>query len=426
MTFDRARAIADAVLLEGYVLYPYRASSRKNRFRWAFGILAPRVWSEPGGCEPWWNQTQCLIEASGGAVPRLEGRLRFLQLRHRGVEVGDGARFAPAESLDIDGHLWIPWDEGEVREVELDTALSPGVEITVPFALPGSRDLEIVRDGSGRIAGRIVRECQPVCGRVRIHTAVVEAERRLLRVSLRVENLTAWTDPDADRDEALRGGCIATHLLLSIAGGSFVSLLDPPPWATTAAADCANIRVYPVLAGEPGRRDLLLSAPIILYDHPQVAPESPGDLCDATEIDEILTLRTALLTDDEKRQARATDPRAAAIVERIESMPHEVMERMHGTLRDVHDGEMRPRSKAPYAPGHRVLLRPGTRRTDAQDLLFAGHVATVEAVLEDLDGQTYLAVTINADPAADLHRWHGRYHYYYLDEVEPAPAGEGA
>jgi hypothetical protein len=427
VTFERARALADAVLLEGYVLYPYRASSRKNRFRWAFGILAPRTWSEPGGCEPWWNQTQCLVQPTDGAAPRLEGRLRFLHLRHRGVEVGDGARFQPVPSLEVDGQLFIPWDEAEVREVELDTALAPGVEVSMPFVLPGSRQIELVRDGSGQVAGRIVRACQPVCGRVRIHTAVVEAEHRLLRVSLRVENLTAWTDPEANRDQALRGACIATHLLLSVDRGAFVSLLDPPPWATTAAADCANIRVYPVLAGEPGRRDLLLSAPIILYDHPQIAPESPGDLCDATEIDEILTLRTALLTDDEKRQARATDPRAAAIVERIESMPHEVMERLHGTVRDVHRGEMRPRSpEAVFAPGHRVVLRPGKRRTDAQDLLFAGHVATVEAVLEDLDGQTYLAVTIDADPAADLHRWYGRYHYYYLDEVEPAPAGEGA
>ena len=35
---DRARAIADAVLYEGYLLYPYRASSSKNQVRWQFGV----------------------------------------------------------------------------------------------------------------------------------------------------------------------------------------------------------------------------------------------------------------------------------------------------------------------------------------------------------------------------------------------------
>ena len=41
--FEAARAVADAVLYEGYVLYPYRASSRKNqvRFQWACSYLVP-------------------------------------------------------------------------------------------------------------------------------------------------------------------------------------------------------------------------------------------------------------------------------------------------------------------------------------------------------------------------------------------------
>ncbi|MGA9524732.1 MAG: hypothetical protein WBV82_24955, partial [Myxococcaceae bacterium] len=242
---------------------------------------------------------------------------------------------------------------------------------------------------------------------------------------------TPWFDGLAARDRILPSSLIATHLLLSVSGGSFVSLLDPPEWAREAAMGCRNTRTYPVLAGEQGRRDLVLSSPIILYDHAQVAPESPGDFYDATEIDELLTLRTYLLTDDEKRQARATDVRSAALIDRVEQLGPESFGRLHGALRDLREGEMVPRSVPPHddsvpgpAPGTRVRLRPGKRRTDAQDLLFAGCTATVEAVLRDVEDRAYAAVTIEGDPAAELHRWYGRYHYYFLDELELLPHAE--
>ena len=76
-----------------------------------------------------------------------------------------------------------------------------------------------------------------------------------------------------------------------------------------------------------------LLAPFILYDHPTIAAESPGDLYDATEIDEILTLRTLALTDAEKRAARITDPRAAAIIDRVDAMDAMTMDRLHGAIR---------------------------------------------------------------------------------------------
>jgi hypothetical protein len=71
------------------------------------------------------------------------------------------------------------------------------------------------------------------------------------------------------------------------------------------------------------------------------------------------------------------------------------------------------------ARGSRVLMRPGSRRADAQDLFLAGREAQVEAVLHDVDGQVHLAVTPVDDPAADLQRSHGRFLYFAPDEVEP-------
>jgi hypothetical protein len=207
-------------------------------------------------------------------------------------------------------------------------------------------------------------------------------------------------------------------VIVGVDGGELLSSIDPPAWARAAAATCTSRHTYPVLVS--AEDDLVLCAPFILYDHPQIAPESAGDLCDASEIDELLMLRTRTLTDAEKRAVIATDPRAAAILARADALPDADLERMHGALRDVRagDGEMVPRAPA-LAVGSKVRLRPPTRPTDAQDILYAGHVATVAEIKEDVDGTTFFAVTIDDDPAAALHDWYGRYHYYRADEVDP-------
>jgi hypothetical protein len=261
---------------------------------------------------------------------------------------------------------------------------------------------------------------------------------------VQVENADETATPHASREEILRQSLISCHTLLTVRGGAFVSLLDPPAWAEAAARDCSNVHTYPVLAGEEGRRDLVLSSPILLYDHPRVAPESPGDLHDATEIDEILSLRTLTLTDEEKREARATDPRAAAILDRVDTMPPEVLGRLHGTVRsmsavtigagrDEPPGDDGTRPESPDAvevngvrvtKGSRVRLRPRTRGTDPQDAFLDGRVARVESVLVDVDGEQHLAVTLEDDPGADLHRWYGRFRYFSPREVDPLAEGE--
>jgi hypothetical protein len=446
VTLEAARAVADAVLFEGYALYPYRASALKNQLRWQFGVLAPRAAVEdPDGTfasERWWIESQCLVApapAAGGAGVTVEGQLRFLQARPREIEraVAEGGGpplFQPVPSMEVAGRLLLSWDEGAVREVGLGYALrrAPPPSLAVPaaneqvtgFSLPHQTAVELLRDEAGRLAGRATRRQQRLSGRIRIAATPINAERPLYRLSVRVENLSpraragapAPGARPAPRDEMLRGAFIGTHLLLAVSGGAFVSLLDPPDWARAAAASCRSVGTYPVLAGPPGCDDLVLSAPIILYDHPRVAPESPGDLFDATEIDEILTLRTRALTDDEKREARATDARAAALIDRIDAMPAEQMARLHGAVRPP-DAAVAPR-RAAWAAGDRVRLRPGARRADVQDMFLDGQIATVEAVMADVEGRECLAVLVDADPATELLRWHGRHLYFYPDEVE--------
>lgn len=417
--FDVARAVADTVLFEGYVLYPYRASSRKNQVRWQFGVLAP---AGSGGGETHCSQTECLVEADEGC--RVELRLRFLHVRSR---TGAGP----------------DWDEAEVREVDAATDLDvPGGSAEIPFTIPGGEETE---DG-------VVRRASPLSGTITVAVERFDGPYRLAKLRVTVENTTT-ADAEASREEMLRHSLVSAHTLLAVHHGEFVSLLEPPEWARAAAESCRNRHTWPVLVGAPGRRDVMLSSPIILYDYPTIAPESPGDLFDATEIDEILTLRTMALTDAEKQEARATDERAAAVIDRADNLPPEMLERLHGTVRYLRevteagsdqgstpigepeagtapwwdpgaDASVSPETDGVAVPGgtaargSTVRLRPGPRSTDAQDMFMAGRLATVQAVFLDVDGARHLAVTVDDDPAAELNQWVGRYRYYAPDEVE--------
>ncbi|MFC4504425.1 MULTISPECIES: hypothetical protein [Streptomyces] len=452
--FALARQVADAVLFEGYVLYPYRASAAKNRLRWQFGVLVPPAWG--ADCEEHdFQHTECLMEPKADATLSVEAR--FLHARRRTVQRAlPGGDFETVPELHLEDRVLVPWDEGDEERVELvasvEQLLGDGVEF--PFLRPARDDTEPVVDAAGRTVGRLVRRSAGISGTVRLSARELDGPYRVLRLTAIVENTTAWTPPEgcaADRDAALPHSLVATHLLMALDAGSFLSMTDPPEWAKGAVAACRNLHTWPVLAGEPGRADLVLSSPIILEDHPAIAPESPGALYDSTEIDEILALRTAALTDEEKREARGTDARAAAVIDLADSMPAEVLERLHGAVRSLREvtgeagfpdelGVRRPdtpwwdpASDAGFDPEHdtvvvdgrsvgkgsRVELRPGLRHTDAQDLFLQGRTATVEAVLHDVDGTVHLAVTVEGDPGADIRREQGRYLYFQPDEVVP-------
>jgi hypothetical protein len=437
--FEAARQVADAAVYEGYVLYPYRASSGKNQSRWQFGVLMPPAYVRTDDSERSASQTEVVFEPKGDAL--LQVQLRFLHLQHRSG--GDQPE----------------WDETVERQLEL--------AVPVEQLRGGSRVETFAFDGESTTTDGVRRRSEAVEGAVRLDVAEVPGPFGALRLTVHVENRSV-TAP-ADRDEALRSALVAVHVMCALSPGAFLSMTDPPEWARPAVEACSNVGTWPVLAGPPDRPDsVLLSSPIILEDHPQVAPESAGDFYDATEIDEILTLRTMALTDAEKAEARATDPRAAAVIDQADGLPQEHLDRLHGALRYLRrvTGEDEPEvfrtrpdrlaptesdepsdvfatngvpwwdpgadsSVAPetdhlmisgvrVARGSRVRLRPGARRTDAQDLFLRGRTATVEVVLLDVDGEQHLGVTPDDDDElAELTRWHGRYLYFAPDEVEP-------
>jgi hypothetical protein len=445
--------VADAVLHEGYVLYPYRASARKNQLRWQFGVLVPPVVAATDGSERSILRTEVVIDPGPAAVVSI--RVRCLQVQHRSIEsaTARAAGFEPVDALDVDGVRWVAWDEAVEHEIDvppLDVLPLTGSAVSIPFALPPSHEIELLTTAEGEVAGRAVRASSGVDGIVTVSTAWADGPSALVKLTVEVGNVTAGPprsgDRAASRDEVLASSLVAVHTLLAVDDGAFMSTLDPPAMAAEAVAGCRNDGTFPVLIGAEGDAEVVLSSPIILYDHPAVAPESVGDFCDATEIDEILALRVLTLTDEEKAEARGTDARAAAIVDRCDDLPPEVWSRLHGAVRSLRpievaavegsgepvtlpwwdpgvDAEVDPWTDTTWVGGVQVgkgtpvRLRP-SRRADAHDLFLAGRTATVAGVFKDVDGAEHVAVTLDDDPASELLEWQRRYLYFHPDEVE--------
>jgi hydrogenase maturation protease len=337
--------IAAAVLYEGYILYPYRPSV-KNQQRWTFGGLYPRAYSEAhGGSDAWSLQTECLV--LGGPLTMLTVSVRFLHLVAR--LVGELARPLAewtddgdppcriVAALRVGDDLIYTWQEAVERTIDLgDSSLGTLAAEPKPrdFVLESHRDREPLRDPEGAIVGVLVRERRRVEGVVEL--SAVAVGEGVYRVSVTVRNRTPYPDASsAHRDAAVLHSLASTHVVLGVRDGQFVSMIDPPePWRELAS-ECRNVGTWPVLVGADGERDTILSAPIILYDYPRIAPESPGDLFDATEIDEILTLRIMTLTDEEKRAMAAVDERARAVLERTTVLGQDQLLGLHGAMRSL-------------------------------------------------------------------------------------------
>ncbi|HEX5188538.1 MAG TPA: hypothetical protein VFW16_03295 [Streptosporangiaceae bacterium] len=471
---DQARKVADAVLYEGYLLYPYHQSAQKNQARFQFGVHMPPDYGSVDPTEPSASQTECLVECADDAQVLVS--VRFLQLQRRRVVqmLPDSGRTRDVASLTVDGTEYTAWDEAIEREqqicAEVRELLSGDLALTLHVE-PGEATQDVVVASTGRVAGRLVRSWSAIDGVIRLRAGRTAGPYGALKLGVRIENHSLPATRPRTREDGLTHALIAAHTLIWVPGGRFLSMTDPPEWAAPAVAGCENIGTWPVLAGPPDCHDLVLASPVILYDHAEVAPESDGDLFDATEIDEILTLRTLALTGEEKRAARATDRKAAELMDRLEGMPPEMFDRLHGAIRylrsapggtsngtsvggtnDTGPATGEPAVAEPGKPetpwwdpgadasvspetdhvviagvriarGSRVTMLPGARRADAQDLFLTGREATVQAIFHDVDGNVHVAVSPDGDEAADLQGSHGRYLYFGVDEVKPALPG---
>lgn len=305
MNRHKIEEIANAVLYEGYLLYPYRASAVKNRQRWNFGVLYPRTFAEAQlGTDRWNTQTECLVRPLSPAAA-MNITVRFLHL----IERSDG---------------WQEATERNVTTQALSISHLASQSLRHVFSYPASHEND----------EHFVRINQPVEGAIEV--VARELTNGLFRIRVIVSNTTCLDELDSsNRERALAKSLASAHSILEVNDGEFISLLDPPDEFRQATGECQNLGTYPVLAGDEGERHTMLSSPIILYDYPQIAPESAGPLFDGTEIDEILTLRIMTLSDEEKLEMSQLDDRARQLLERTESMPLEQLMKMHGALRGL-------------------------------------------------------------------------------------------
>jgi hypothetical protein len=337
--------IVDAVLYEGYILYPYRPSL-KNRQRWTFGVLYPRAFCDAHESgDAWSMQSECLVRGGSDAIVHVT--VRFLQLQARLVgrlpcPVAELAQceepdFELVERLKVGDRRLETWQEAVERDVAL-----PGLDLNSlaceprcsDFALTRSREIEPVRGDTGEIDAILVRQRYSIEGRVQV--SAVAFGDGLFKLRVRIENHTALEDAGAIcRDRAVLHALASTHTILAVLDGEFCSLIDPPFEYKALADSCRNEGTWPVLVGLEGEKHTMLSSPITLYDYPQLAAQSPGEFFDGTEIDEMLVLRTLTLTDDETEAAAAVDERVRALLTRTRSLSDEQMMGWHGTVRGL-------------------------------------------------------------------------------------------
>ena len=448
MNAELVEKVVNAVLYEGYILYPYRASSKKNRERFTFGRVYPEDYSiAQSGAEPCLMQTECLVRnESKDTLINISVRFLHPMAREVGIlpapitemPVGEPPDFEVVPDVQVGEQLYQTWQEVVDRKVELSSfPLREASQTSHEFDFLSSRTLDPIRGDDGKISAVLVRRQDSVRGVIEIATRPID--NSIFRIRVRILNRTPVSPSDLNNQNAIiMRTFTSTHTILHAHGGEWFSLTDPPPAYAEATAACKNIGSWPVLVGEEvkGDRDTMLSSPIILYDYPQIAPESPGDLFDGLEIDEILTLRVAAMSDSEKIEMRQVDEQARPILERTENMPNDHLLKMHGVMRSVRSSNedfFNPSMRIESATvggvqvkaGDLVRIRP-KKRADVMDMALDGKIAVIEAVEQDVEGGVQLALVLEDDPGRDLGmmRQPGHRFFYATDEVEPLKEGE--
>ena len=362
--------LLSTLLYEGYALYPYTPGATKNATPTPFGIVYPPVYAA-GGPHTFDRARMQLVLEPG---ERVSGTLAFLEPsgeRHQGV----------------------------ARRVEVQA------DSTVEFAFDA------------------------VQGRVRLATTPLDGG--LVRVSMCAHNTTEVPE-GLDRAAALRSSLLSTHLVAHAPGGRFASPVAPGPTAAPAVRACDHVNIFPVLASAAD--DTVVGDTIVLPDHPQIAPESHGDLFDATEIEEALLLHVLALSDGEREAIAEQDPKVREMLARAEAAGPETIARLHGRVTvtdlppahrpgpaDVAGERAIEVGGVTYRRGAKVRLRPGFGAAP-QDGVWAGRVATIERIYRDYEDGVHIAVTVDDDPGQELMRDIGRYLYFKPAEVEVVPA----
>jgi hypothetical protein len=374
--------LLETLVYEGYALYPYTPGATKNATPTPFGIVYPPAYAVDGPHTFDRARMQLVVDPAAPDAP-IRAAVVFLE------PTGEGHKCVERRI--------------ELGPVALDELVRRDVSVEFGFDAVG---------GHARMSAT------PLDG-------------GLHRIALCAHNSTAV--PEAlDRATALRSAMLSTHLVVQAPGSRFASPVAPGPGAAPAVADCDHVNIFPVLATHSD--DTVLGAAIVLPDHPQIAPESHGDLFDATEIEEALLLHVLALSDGERAAIAEQDPKVRAMLERAEAAGPEEIARLRGR---VTIGEIAPEHRpgpadvagepevrvagVTYRRGAKVWLRPLPGRAP-QDSVWADRLATIERIYRDYEDGVHIAVTVDDDPGQPLMRDIGRYLYFKPSEVEVVAA----
>jgi hypothetical protein len=383
-----------SLLYEGYALYPYTPGV-KNATPTPFGIVYPPAYADAQPAAFSMLRLEAVLAA--GPDARLDGTVLFLQ--------ASGERHEAEErSLELGPVTLAELGRGPLRE---------------QFSFPME---------GGELSGHIAMRAELL-------------GPELARLRLCVHNETEMrADPaEVTRGEALHRSLISTHPLLEVEVGRFVSPLEREGPEGEAALGSEPINTFPVLLGD--RDAAVLGAAIMLPDHPELAPESLGNLFDNTEIEEALLLHVHALSDDERREIAGQDSAVREMIERAEATTGDDILGLHGrlTYKEPEEDEVATNGGPPTPPagldevqgerevaaagtvvrlGDKIVLRPGTEG-DVYDKILHGRTATVERIYRGYDECVYLGVTVDDDPGQELLRETGRFLFFFADEVEP-------
>lgn len=381
MFSEKAKKIADAILYEGYLLYPYRASALKNRRRFNFGVLNPLA------------DFGFQVLANAPETAEISIQIRFLHLRTRQIYDANQNKIERWESAS--GEISQTWQEAIEREIDCKISARDD-NVKKQFAFTAEQSETILSDDKTKI----VRRIESLRGEIEI-----KSEKRGEDLFCLTVKITNQNEKGGDSD--LARSFVSTHALLRIETGEFVSLLEFPENRRGEIGKLKQNGLFPVLI----EQNEMLASPIILYDFPRVAPESDGDFCDATEIDELLILRILTMTESEKREAAQLDERARKILAQAETSE---LANLHGAWRDV---EIHEKAGGELKVNQKVVLKPKPRG-DVFDLILAGKQATIARVETDFEGKTHVVVTVDDDDGKDSSGQKNVGHQFFFDPSE--------
>ncbi|MDX6691274.1 MAG: hypothetical protein QOG15_2731 [Solirubrobacteraceae bacterium] len=351
--------LVDSLLFEGYALYPYTPGATKNATPTPFGIVYPADYADQQTHAFDRMQLQCVVTDADALVT---GQVRFLQPsgdKHKAVE----------------------------RRVQLGAA--PAVVSFEFDELEGRAEIEVERlpDGNGR-------------------------------VTLRVMNVTPLTEEEAtaDRKDALLKSMLSTHLVTQVEseGHTFISPLER---GDDGVAGCCNVNTWPVLANLDDTA--ILGPTIMLPDHPEIAPESVNDFFDGTEIEEALVLHIQALSDQEREEIAAQDPKVREMLARADATTPQQLMDLHGRVRlEDPPGEREYEiDGVTYKRGDKVILHPAPS-ADVYDKMLDGRPATIHRLFIRMDERLHIGVTVDDDPMQEILGESGRFLFFFSDEVE--------